>query len=215
MTRAVVLDHIRRRLQVTAFDAARQSRVAERIARHDRNTIPARAGGSREERIVRFTDMLTRVQGSTSRVAEWRDVPSEVAGYLGRHADVCLTPEVDAMKLPWREAEELRLTSWRPKTSMDVCITSCVGAAAETGTVVVRSANTSPITEHFLAECHIVLLDANRLFGAYEEVLDNIRDELPRHITFVSGPSCTGDIEMIMEYGAHGPRSLHVIIVGQ
>jgi len=97
---------------------------------------------------------------------------------------------------------------------MDVCVSTCVGAAAETGTIAIHSSGNSPITEHFLADCHIVLLDAAQMFGAYEDILDLIRAEPPRHMTFISGPSCTGDIEMIMEYGAHGPRSLHVIVVG-
>ena len=34
-----------------------------------------------------------------------------------------------------------------------------------------------------------------------------------RAVTFISGPSRTGDIEQKIELGAHGPRRLHVVIV--
>ena len=36
---------------------------------------------------------------------------------------------------------------------------------------------------------------------------------LPHALCFVTGPSCTGDIGLRIEVGAHGPRRLHIVIV--
>jgi L-lactate dehydrogenase complex protein LldG len=37
---------------------------------------------------------------------------------------------------------------------------------------------------------------------------------MPRTVNFVSGPSRSADIEQTIILGAHGPRALHVIMVG-
>jgi len=34
-----------------------------------------------------------------------------------------------------------------------------------------------------------------------------------RAVNLITGPSKTGDIEQTIQYGAHGPRRLHVLIV--
>jgi iron-sulfur cluster protein len=36
---------------------------------------------------------------------------------------------------------------------------------------------------------------------------------VPQYISVISGPSCTGDIEKVITYGAHGPREFHVIFL--
>jgi iron-sulfur cluster protein len=36
---------------------------------------------------------------------------------------------------------------------------------------------------------------------------------VPPYISVVSGPSCTGDIEKVITYGAHGPKEFHVIFL--
>jgi L-lactate dehydrogenase complex protein LldG len=36
---------------------------------------------------------------------------------------------------------------------------------------------------------------------------------MPRTVNMVTGPSRSGDIEQTLLLGAHGPRSLHIVIV--
>ena len=50
-----------------------------------------------------------------------------------------------------------------------------------------------------------------------EDAFARIRAEfgaLPRAVNLVSGPSRTGDIEQTIVLGAHGPRRMHVVLVG-
>ena len=38
---------------------------------------------------------------------------------------------------------------------------------------------------------------------------------MPRNVMLVTGPSRSADIEQTLILGAHGPRRLHVIVVGE
>ena len=74
-------------------------------------------------------------------------------------------------------------------------------------------------TLNFLPDTHIVMVDADDVAGDYETVWKRIRDlygpgKLPRTVNMVTGPSRSADIEQTLILGAHGPRALHILIVG-
>ena len=53
--------------------------------------------------------------------------------------------------------------------------------------------------------------------GLMAEAWDLLRKTLggmPRNVMLVTGPSRSADIEQSLELGAHGPRRLHVVLVG-
>jgi L-lactate dehydrogenase complex protein LldG len=39
------------------------------------------------------------------------------------------------------------------------------------------------------------------------------KDCMPRTVNTITGPSRTGDIEQMIELGAHGPRRMHIVVV--
>ena len=91
---------------------------------------------------------------------------------------------------------------------------------AETGTLVMASGPDNPTTLNFLPDTHIVVVDAKDIAGDYETVWARVRenfgiDALPRAINMITGPSRSADIAQILILGAHGPRRLHVLIVGE
>ena len=60
---------------------------------------------------------------------------------------------------------------------------------------------------------------AGDVVGSYEEAFDRLRaiygeGTLPRTVNLISGPSRTADIEQTIVRGAHGPKRLHVVILG-
>ena len=68
----------------------------------------------------------------------------------------------------------------------------------------------------FLPENHIVIMDVGQLVRHLEDALRlvaNNRRERSRAIHMITGPSKTADVEQTIQYGAHGPRRLHAIIV--
>jgi L-lactate dehydrogenase complex protein LldG len=40
------------------------------------------------------------------------------------------------------------------------------------------------------------------------------KGEMPRTVNLVTGPSRSGDIEQKIILGAHGPRAVHLVLVG-
>ncbi len=87
------------------------------------------------------------------------------------------------------------------------------------GTLVLTSGADNPTTLNFLPETAIVVLDAADIAGDYETVWERLQQQagenpLPRTINLISGPSRSADIEQTLLLGAHGPRNLHIIVVG-
>ena len=44
-------------------------------------------------------------------------------------------------------------------------------------------------------------------------MLHKERATMPRTVNLICGPSKTGDVELVILEGAHGPRRLHVVVV--
>ena len=95
-------------------------------------------------------------------------------------------------------------------------LTGCIAGVAETGTFVAASGPERDPRLNYLAETLIVLVGAGQIVPAYEDVWTMLRVrtglEAPRLVSFITGPSRTADIEQTIEWGAHGPRRLHVLI---
>jgi L-lactate dehydrogenase complex protein LldG len=77
----------------------------------------------------------------------------------------------------------------------------------------------NPTTLNFLPENHIVVLNAADIKGDLETLLTALRQtygkgEMPRTVNLVTGPSRSGDIEQTILLGAHGPRAVHLVLVG-
>jgi len=89
-------------------------------------------------------------------------------------------------------------------------------AVAETGSVAVAL----PRAERgaaLLSERLWLLVPASELVATLDQALVRI-DALVRggraYVTLMTGPSRTADIERALTVGVHGPRELHVVLVG-
>lgn len=106
----------------------------------------------------------------------------------------------------------------RPTVGHDALgITGCFCAIAETGTLVFLTGTQTPSATFLLPDTHVAIVRADQVVAAMEDAFMRIRADrggLPRAVNLVSGPSRTGDIEQTIVLGAHGPRRLHVVLVG-
>ena len=217
--RANILANIRRSLGRGPVTAEAAAILAERVAAHHRNLIPARAARlDHAGRIALFVRMAEEVQTSVARVASEADVPAEVARYLAAEnlpAELVMAPDPALDAIPWHERPLLRLKRGKAEAGDAVSLTPCVTAIAETGTLMLTSGPGTPTTLNFLPDTHIVVLRAGQVVASYEDGWDLVRaaGAMPRTINLITGPSRTGDIEQRIQLGAHGPRRLHVVLI--
>lgn len=98
--------------------------------------------------------------------------------------------------------------------NFDVGITEVQAGIAETGTLVLDSSVERNRLVSLVPPVHIAILDASRIYLTLGETLAFLQSngEVSPAITFITGPSRTGDIELTLTVGVHGPKELYVIV---
>jgi len=213
MTKQSIMATIRQRLGVAGDDQTRQQTIDSRMALHAKNTRPAIGVLDGAARLDQFACSAKRKGASVTQVNDIAAATAVILATLPAGSRLCLTSAASAtgIELPVELIEV-----WNPKTSLENSLSTCFCGVAETGSLVVRSDAGNSITQNFLADRHFVLLPELDILDSMESVWSRVREQggMPRDLTLVSGPSSTGDIEMRMETGAHGPRELHILILG-
>jgi L-lactate dehydrogenase complex protein LldG len=220
--RATLFASIRQSLGVTGSEPARRAAVAARLTNHPRGVIPARGQVPPDERLQLFAQMVEAANGSADILASAHDVPSAVSALLRKHNLPMQARRGDDPRLaamPWDKERQLDITTGPSDGHQLVSISHAFAGVAETGTLVLASGRDNPTTLNFLPDTHIVVVDAKDIAGDYETVWQRVRDtfgieRLPRAINLITGPSRSADIAQILILGAHGPRRLHVLVVG-
>lgn len=106
-----------------------------------------------------------------------------------------------------------------PFFASDVGIDGVDYLIAETGSIVRRAKPEEPRSVSLLPPVHIAIAERSQivpdLFDLFEtHLVTKNGPQLPSCLTLITGPSKTGDIELKLVTGVHGPGEVHVIIVG-
>ncbi|MBL6852073.1 MAG: lactate utilization protein [Alphaproteobacteria bacterium] len=158
-----------------------------------------------------FAQRLSFWQTDVRMLDSMADVPAAVADVLrGKNMAqrVHIAPD-SALALDLPGIEVLR----EPPGQNDAAVTEVPFAIAETGTLAYPAGKGRPASWHFRPVLEIAVLRASDVVPELEDVLKRLGGVLPSTLNLVSGPSRTGDIEQTMELGAHGPKSLAVLVV--
>lgn len=221
-SRDIVLGTIRRSLGVSATEPSRQAAVAERLRNHPRGLIPARGQLAPAERVALFRSMMAAAAGTTTQLTDAADIPKEIAALLRMNnlpPAVRIGADSRLAAIPWQNEPTLTVSTGPSDGNDLVAVSFAFAGVAESGTLVLNSGPDNPTTLNFLPDTHVVVVNADDIAGDYETVWERLRPRhdhgvLPRTVNLITGPSRSADIGQTLILGAHGPRRLHVIVLG-
>jgi len=223
-----ILGRIREALRVPAphphrdanHDDASHLRQTEQTSREWLPTVPSDAG----DRVNLFREKCTQLRtdfyvvNGTEQAMTALSALREKHGWtvVGAHHHPLIDPLVQALDL-----EALYVEERSGSKSLERCsvgITACDALIAQTGSILLTARSAGGRALSVLPPHHVVLATADQLLpdlpAAFELLFVKYGDNYPSFATFITGPSRTGDIERILVLGAHGPRDLTIILVG-
>jgi len=219
MSREAILSQIRGALRGQS-EEARKHAVRQRLEAPPRHQLPERARRPAAQLSAQFVSCL---KDQASRVVEVRaaeEIPAAAAGLLAKAGvpqRLRMGAEARLAALPWERAAGLVRLEGAAQADDKAALSHAIAGVAETGTLVLVSGAENPTSLCFLPEIHIVAVRRGSIVGSYEEAFGIVRARLgrgamPRALNLISGASRTGDIGGRIVMGAHGPRTLCVVI---
>jgi L-lactate dehydrogenase complex protein LldG len=127
-------------------------------------------------------------------------------GWVGSIADagIAVTRESDA-------------TGSEQLDHVDGVVTTATVGIATTGTIVLdHGPGQGRRALSLVPDLHVCVVRTDEVVADVPEAVARLRPSIDagRPLTWISGPSATSDIELDRVEGVHGPRTLHVILVG-
>ncbi|MFI1582289.1 lactate utilization protein C [Embleya sp. NPDC020630] len=215
-------------MTVERHEADREARTVVldrlRAALDDRPKPPPVRRTYRRERpagldpVARFAARLADYDATVLRVHDTRDLLLGASDLL-RQAGVTRLVVPRGNKLAWLSRLGAELVVDTPELSrdeigaIDAVVTGCALAVAETGTIVLDTGlDQGRRVLTLLPDYHLCVVRADQVVGTVPEAVARLDPRRPQ--TWISGPSATSDIELERVAGVHGPRTLHVLLIG-
>jgi L-lactate dehydrogenase complex protein LldG len=110
---------------------------------------------------------------------------------------------------------EVSPVSIEASANADLGVTGAIAALATTGSLVQSAGTTGGRTASLLPPVHLCVLPASRIVASTSDVLRGLGapGRLPSNLVFITGPSRSGDIELIIALGVHGPLVVEVALL--
>jgi L-lactate dehydrogenase complex protein LldG len=198
---------------------ARRAEVAQWMTRRQPGPLPSQAKLPAENVLDAFNARARSASCTVDVVPTAQDATAILGAALQRWGVApSLVASPDPLLRSWLEpckSFEVRFGGPTPNDTVGVVLP--IAAVAETGTLVLRSGTTSPTALAFLPDYLVAIVPRSRIVATYEVGLEraitDVSGGIPRCINLITGPSRTADIEEILLLGAHGPRTVHILVI--
>ncbi len=211
-SRQKILENIR--------DGLKKSLLPEATAEAPALEFPGNAGG-----VDRFVSEFEKLSGKAYRVRtqnEAFDLAIKIFAERGWKQtliwEILLNKNAPFRQLLDKAGIEVHTVGeTRDLAKVRVGITGVQAALADTGSLVLQNTPGQPSFVSLLPEVHLALLRADDIhpnLQAYLESIDDLKQQVSasNNLVFITGPSRTGDIELTLTLGVHGPGEVMVII---
>ncbi len=190
--------------------------------------------GAGDDPIGRLVDELTKVGAQPTRVQTREAAASAVRAIVERFAirravsnsarildEIGIAEILRARNVEVTTTDELADMAESQRRdrlfAADLGIASPDWAIAETGTLVYASGAAQTRSATLLPPVHLAVVDAPCVLPDLMDLPARLADRsvdgvLPRNVALVTGPSKTGDIELKLTTGVHGPGDVYVLI---
>jgi L-lactate dehydrogenase complex protein LldG len=160
--------------------------------------------GSVEE--VRDYVLSLAREKDAKRLIRWDDEELEKLGVDGSLEEAGVEVAI------WRELGDFR----RVAAGADIGLTTARWAVAETGSLILAGGPGKGRTVTLLPPTHVAVVPVERILHTISEAIEKCAEAggLPANVCFHTGPSRSGDIEMSLTIGMHGPGDVRVVLVG-
>jgi L-lactate utilization protein LutC len=190
-------------------------RVRAALAGVEPDPVPVAAppGAEADDLVARFAERVADYRATVVH-CEPGDVATSVAAALPAGARVVVPPGLPDAITAGIDVEVDDGRSATELDEVDAVVTCCRVAIAETGTIVLDHApdqGRRAIT--LVPDRHVCVVRADQVVADVPDAVAGLDPDRP--LTWISGPSATSDIELSRVEGVHGPRVLHVIVVGE
>jgi len=214
--------------------AAARAGEAHRVATRPLAEGTGYVGAAGDDLCAHFASEVTAVGGEAAvvgdRGAALATLEELLARYGARSALAWEHPALERLGLlAWLEQRGIRVQTHRSLAeksadeqraailAADIGITSVSLAIAETGTLWMMSAPGQERVTSLVPPVHVAIVEESQLvpdlFDAFAPRVREGSDAMPSNITLITGPSKTGDIELQLTTGVHGPKHWHVIVI--
>jgi L-lactate utilization protein LutC len=95
----------------------------------------------------------------------------------------------------------------------DASVTGVDCLVAETGTLVIRTSMDEPRSLSLIPPVHIAVAEENQIIPDLFDLFPPDAPRPPSCLTLITGPSKTGDIELRLVTGVHGPGQVHLVLI--
>ena len=228
--KTIILNRIREALREnpaprphTSFTPGADEAASQPHADHAQREWLPKVGATREEQIALFASISEGLKTELHRCAsieEARQIVAKLAADEGwKKIATHTTPDTSSL-LGGLAVTVLKTDNGYRIDDLETCdagVTECECLVAQTGGVLVSGPSAGGRALSVLPPHHIVIARASQMLPDLTAALDFVKQrygsDFPSFMSFITGPSRTGDIERILVLGAHGPKRLSVLLL--